>query len=276
MSSSYKEYASKEYVEQTHTWESLLDRPFYEASELVLNCSFDFKVDKTSAGNLFKYYIDGAFPFDSDSLRDMLNAENVGNIVCVKFDGVPYECEVKYHNQNWYIGNAGLAKDFNLNESLDADSSLKSMYDTGLLIDTGEPFFIVYHSYYSVYGYIVAKDSENHSVEIGSIEEVVHTIDPKYLPEGISGAKGIVLRTNNGVALSCDMSYEEVEEAVLNGSVAQCVQKNGGSNTYSVYAAINTSITKDVSVKFTFRNMEADVVFYIKYTKDGTIEFVKE
>lgn len=99
--------------------------------------------------------------------------ELVGKTYKVVFDGVEYICEVKRTDYNAFIGNTALV-------TFIPEGGL------GTIVDTGEPFCLVHHSYDHDVRYTYP-EYEEHTYSFYEVENVAHKIDTKYLPSGLGG-----------------------------------------------------------------------------------------
>lgn len=205
------------------SYNELEDKPFYEETVVTPVTEFEFELEATDTDNPYKWFRHEDLPFELDGLLAVLNSENVGKTVCVNYDGVQYMCDVHMDNRySWYIGNSGLMKNFD-RMSNDDDSILDRMKDDGLIIDTGEPFLFLSHSYYTVYNYIVASDTNPHNVEVGFCDTVVHKLDKKFLPDDIGGSGGgaeiieATVNTSRTDILDLPITTREIFDKVKSG-----------------------------------------------------------
>lgn len=246
-------------VEQTKTVIHPIDPKFlpdgYPYEEVVATpvTAFEFELEATDTDNPYKWFGHGDLPFELDGLLAVLNSENVGKTVCVNYDGVQYMCDVHMDNHfSWYIGNTGLMKNFDRRfDDNDADSVLERMKDDGLIIDTGEPFLFLSHSYYTVYNYIVASDTNPHNVEVGFCDTVVHKLDKKFLPDDIGGSGGgaeiieATVNTSRTDILDLPITTREIFDKVKSGvDVVIKTTFTKSSEPFTAFFRL-TSITND-------------------------------
>ena len=216
---------STEPVEHTKTVVHKLDPKFlpdgYPYEEVVVTpvTAFEFELEATDTDNPHKWFRHEEPPYEFDDMLAVLNSENVGKTVCVNYDGVQYMCDVHMDNHfSWYIGNSGLMKNFDSMYN-DDDRVLDGMKDNGLIIDTGEPFLFLHHSYYTVYNYIVASDTNPHNVEVGFCDTVVKKLDKKFLPDDIGGGGALIveLTSEDGHIFTPSVSRQEALDAIMAG-----------------------------------------------------------
>lgn len=244
-------------IEYTKTVVKKLDPKFlpdghpYEEVVVTPVTAFEFELEATETDNPYKWFGHRNPPFELDGLLAVLDSENVGRTVCVNYDGVQYMCDVRMDNHfSWYIGNSGLMKNF---DSMfdDADSVLDRMKDDGLIIDTGEPFLFLSHSYYTVYNYIVASDTNPHNVEVGFCDTVVHKLDKKFLPDDIGGSGGgaeiieATVNTSRTDILDLPITTREIFDKVKSGvDVVIKTTFTKSSEPFTAFFRL-TSITND-------------------------------
>lgn len=99
-------------------------------------------------------------------------------------------------------------------------------------IDTGEPFLIISTIEGDGAGTaMILGVAENTEVTVSITEkaEVVHKLDPKYLPAGVGGGLRVIVTIDpeSGVgAYVADKTYSEISEAILNGNMPYVVVGN--------------------------------------------------
>lgn len=253
-------------IEHTKTVTHPIDPKFlpdgYPYEEVVVTpvTAFEFELEATDTDNPYKFFGHRDPPFELDGLLAVLNSENVGKTVCVNYDGVQYMCDVHMDNHySWYIGNSGLMKNFD-RMFADGDSLLDRMKDDGLIIDTGEPFLFLSHSYYTVYNYIVASDTNPHNVEVGFCDTVVKKLDPKFLPDNVGGGVKYVTigeeyDENDNVTYTASATYDEIAEWIAAGLDVKCVYGN-----YE-FSLVGSSVLSEISTMATVANMHHFVGF---------------
>lgn len=129
---------------------------------------------------------DSGFPFFySSDMNYMLGCLQGSNCVEVIWDGKSYMCESKEFGVNtiYVAGNASLLKGSDLKDTGMFDGVYLDTYEqNGRLIDTGEPFCLLFYSYYNVASAYFAKDTNMHTVTLTAIDKSTYKIDAKYLP----------------------------------------------------------------------------------------------
>ncbi len=163
--------ATKEYVDEAvqnvgggvSSWNDLIDKPFYSEVETVEIWSVtdcEFKLDEEQ--QICYFEIEELLPVGIES----------GKTYLVNWDGVEYECKA-----------ITLAEDVDVREC-----AIGNMSDSGVWVDTKEPF-IIFSSYlknidaYALYVSTNDITKTTHSITLSVVDEVVHRLDAKFLPE---------------------------------------------------------------------------------------------
>lgn len=176
------------FAETTPNWnqndETALDyiqnRTHYEEISRGISKTFDCTVINRRIGNDFTTYELGSEPFTVE----FVNVIKTNNLFEVIFNGVEYICSVIYEPDSvtWLIGNTSLLSGTMLSPSL-VDGFLSIAENKNLLVDTGEPFCIVWHDSINTIGAMYAFESGTYNVTVTPMEHVVHKLDKKFLPD---------------------------------------------------------------------------------------------
>ena len=127
----------------------------------------------------------------------------IGNTYTVTWDGNSYDVVFKDAYGFGYMGN-------------------KNYFD---MMSGGDiPFAIIFAG-----AIFVATESTapSHTISITTAKHVVHKLDAKFLPDGVSGGYDLVLETD-AFSIDADMTKESI--SIISGSNSACVEKikNGG------------------------------------------------
>jgi hypothetical protein len=162
------------------------NRTHYEEISRGVSKTFDCTVIDRRIGNDFTTYELGSEPFTVE----FVNVIKTNNLFEVIFNGVEYICSVIYEPDSvtWLIGNTSLLLGTMLSPSL-VDGFLSIAENKNLLVDTGEPFCIVWHDSINTIGAMYAFESGTYNVTVTPMERVVHKLDKKYLPDADWNAK---------------------------------------------------------------------------------------
>lgn len=156
------------------------NRTHYEEISRGVSKTFDCAVIDRRIGNDFTTYELGSEPFTVE----FVNVIKTNNLFEVIFNGVEYICSVIYEPDSvtWLIGNTSLLSGTMLSPSL-VDGFLSIAESKNLLVDTGEPFCIVWHDSINTIGAMYAFESGTYNVTVTPMERIVHKLDKKFLPD---------------------------------------------------------------------------------------------
>ena len=118
-------------------------------------------------------------------------------VLQITIDNDSYICSPKQYNVDNYGGGGGFG-------------NLGIISDT--LVDTGEPFFMTVGGPWSLIFHVVTDKSTVH-FKIKTVNEIVHKIDPKYLPSGAVGGGLPILELETPIDVANQTTLTEEETA---------------------------------------------------------------
>jgi hypothetical protein len=181
-------------------------------------------------------------------------AQKFGDVVTIVFDGVEYECVRNAHGNNLYYGNMSPFEDD---------------------VDTGEPLaMIVFASQgYSTLYVLTDTTPTTHTIACYKKEETVHTIDPKFLPDGGSGGAFVVtVIVNNDGGYTADKTYAELDAAYQESRVIRC-RLEGAANVFIEYNLSQAALGQGYGFSYftCIPHNSTYMLSILMFSADGTI-----
>lgn len=175
----------------------------YEKTTTFESQTYDYTpVEKSSGNPCHSDSYDG----DSQILRLGNDDLQEGQLIRVNYDGVNYDCVVRYAHFNWWIGNPTLTK--NSSENGNMDDGIDYIEKSEHYVDSGEPFCYIVHNYYNTRYALFTLDTKPRTVTFTPIEKEIIPIAKKFLPDGYPYDAGGFSYTNSG--------YQGGEELINN------------------------------------------------------------
>ena len=158
-----------------------------------------------------------------------------GQLVRVNYDGVNYDCVVRYAHFNWWIGNPTLTKDSSENGNM--DDGIDYIEKSEHYVDSGEPFCYIVHNYYNTRYALFTLDTKPRTVTFTPMEKEIIPMAEKFLPPGIGGLETVWIGLDGKKKESVaggeigSFTYAEANELFdkwANGKVRVIIQTGGG------------------------------------------------
>lgn len=151
----------------------------YEKTTTSEPQTYNYAPVEKSSGN--PCHADGYFPADSPIFKLGGDGFQEGQLVRVNYDGVNYDCVVRYAHFNWWIGNPTLTKNSSENGSM--DNGIDYIEESEHYVDSGEPFCYIVHNYYNTRYALFTLDTKPRTVTFTPIEKEIIPMAEKFLPK---------------------------------------------------------------------------------------------
>lgn len=197
-----------DYPETGISFNDLRDRPFGEDTEVLFDQRVEFAAEYVE--------LDGALPISD------------GDLVKVTWNGVEYECTATDEGQPGstlvYFGNPALMGG--------PDNGIPFAISTGT--DNGEGMFV-----------IIAPDFVGQTVSVKVEGVAVKTLDPKFIPAGVSG--GVVIVQDSAMASGVAVASQAPATATMNAAqIAESVK--AGKTVYFLMVDVDSYLLPLTSI----------------------------